>query len=176
MPGVSYERQLQFTPSGPVVVHILRAPRPGGLYALRPLLSNDTLLGRETVTSMQKRAMSSANVAGVNGDLFTWDEGLPSGMLMQSGVLEAPPHPKRSTLGITDDGSLLIDRVTMLGPVAGLGPAESAQRPQPAARRAGHLALHSGLGRGHPAGERHGRGRARAVAARGPVHRPEPGR
>ena len=60
MPGVSYERQLQFTPQGPVVVHILRAPRPGGLYALRPLLSNDTLLGRETVTSMQKRAMSSS--------------------------------------------------------------------------------------------------------------------
>ena len=122
MPGVSYERQLQFTPSGPVVVHILRAPRPGGLYALRPLLSNDTLLGRETVTSMQKRAMSSANVAGVNGDLFTFDEGLPSGMLMQSGVLEAPPHPKRSTLGITDDGSLIIDRVTMLGQWQGSGP------------------------------------------------------
>ena len=122
MPGVSYERQLQFTPSGPVVVHIIRAPRPGGLYALRPLLSNDSLLGRETVTSMQRRAMASANVAGVNGDLFTWDEGLPSGMLMQSGVLEAPPHPKRSTLGITDDGSLIIDRVTMLGQWQGSGP------------------------------------------------------
>jgi hypothetical protein len=122
MPGVSYERQVQFTPHGPVVLHILRAPRPGGLYALRPLLSNDTLLGRETVTSMQKRTLASANVAGVNGDLFTWDEGLPSGMLMQSGVLEAPPHPKRSTLGITDDGSLIIDRVTMLGTWQGSGP------------------------------------------------------
>lgn len=122
MPGVSYERQLQFTPSGPVVVHILRAPRPGGLYALRPLLSNDTLLGRETVTSMQKRAAASANVAGVNGDLFTFDEGLPSGMLMQSGVLEAPPHPKRSSLGVTDDGTLLVDRVQMLGQWQGSGP------------------------------------------------------
>jgi hypothetical protein len=125
MPGVSYERQVQFTPHGPVVVHVLRAPRPGGLYALRPLLSNDTLLGRETVTSMQKRAAPSANVAGVNGDLFTFDEGLPSGMLMQSGVLEAPPHPKRSTLGITDDGTLLIDRVTMLGRWQGNGPERS---------------------------------------------------
>ena len=122
MPGVSYERKVQFTPSGPVVVNILRAPRPGGLYALRPLLSNDSIVGRETVTSMQKRAMGSANLAGVNGDLFTFDEGLPSGMLMQSGVLEAPPHPKRSTLGITDDGSLLIDRVTMLGTWQGAGP------------------------------------------------------
>jgi Phosphodiester glycosidase/FlgD Ig-like domain len=122
MPGVSYERQVQFTPHGPVVVHILRAPRPGGLYSLRPLLSNDSIIGRETVTSMQKRARGSANLAGVNGDLFTFDEGLPSGMLMQSGVLEAPPHPKRSTLGITDDGSLIIDRVTMLGQWQGSGP------------------------------------------------------
>jgi hypothetical protein len=122
MPGVTYERQVRFTPHGPVVVHIMRAPRPGGLYALRPLLSNDTLLGRETVTSMQKRASASANVAGVNGDFWTWDEGIPTGMLMQSGVLETPPHPRRSSLGITDDGSLIVDRVTMLAQWQGLGP------------------------------------------------------
>jgi hypothetical protein len=122
MPGVTYERQIQFTPSGPVVVHVMRAPRPGGLYALRPLLSNDSLLGRETVTSMQRRASASATVAGVNGDFWTWDEGLPTGMLMQSGVLQTPPHPRRSTLGITDDGSLLVERVSMLGQWQGLGP------------------------------------------------------
>jgi hypothetical protein len=135
MPGVSYERQVQFTPRGPVVIHIMRAPRPGGLYALRPLLSNDTLLGRETVTSMQRRASASANVAGVNGDFWTWDEGIPTGMLMQSGVLETPPHPKRSSLGITDDGSLIVDRVTMLGQWQGLGPRRALnglnQRPGP---------------------------------------------
>lgn len=135
MPGVTYERQLQFTPRGPVVIHVMRAPRPGGLYALRPLLSNDTLLGRETVTSMQRRASASANVAGVNGDFWTWDEGIPTGMLMQSGVLETPPHPRRSSLGITDDGSLIVDRVTMLGQWQGLGPRRALnglnQRPGP---------------------------------------------
>ena len=122
MPGVTYERQVQFTPSGPVVVHIMRGPQPGGLYALRPLLSNDSLLGRETVTSMQRRASVSANVAGVNGDFWTWDEGIPTGMLMQSGVLETPPHPKRSSLGITDDGRLIVERVSMLGRWQGTGP------------------------------------------------------
>jgi hypothetical protein len=122
MPGVTYERQVQFTPSGPAVVHILRGPRPGGLYALRPLLSNDSLLGRETVTSMQRRASASATVAGVNGNFFTWDEGLPTGIHMESGVLYSPPHPLRSSLGITDDGSLLVERVTMLGQWQGLGP------------------------------------------------------
>jgi len=122
MPGVTYERQVQFTPRGPVVVHVMRAPRPGGLYALRPLLSNDSLLGRETVTSIQKRASASATVAGVNGDFWTWDEGIPTGMLMQSGVLQTPPHPRRSSLGITDDGGLLVERVSMLGQWQGLGP------------------------------------------------------
>jgi flagellar hook assembly protein FlgD len=120
-PGITYERQLWFTTHGPEVVHIMTAPRPGGLYALRPFLSNGTVLGRETVTSMQRRASASATVGGVNADLFTWDEGLPSGMYMESGVLTTPPHPKRSTVGITDDGRLAVERVAMLGTWQGLG-------------------------------------------------------
>jgi hypothetical protein len=115
MPGVTYDKQVQFTSHGPEVIHVLTAPRPGGLYAVRPVLSNGSLLGRETVTSMQRRVSSIATVAGVNGDLFTFSEGLPSGMLMQSGVLKAPPHPLRSSVGITDDGRLAIERVAMLG-------------------------------------------------------------
>jgi hypothetical protein len=114
-PGITYERQLLFTPHGPEVVHVMTAPKPGGLYALHPVLSNNTVIGRERVTSMQKRVSSTATVGGVNADLFTFDEGLPSGMFMQSGVLTTPPHPKRSTVGITDDGRLLVQRVQMLG-------------------------------------------------------------
>jgi hypothetical protein len=114
-PGVTYEKQVQFTPHGPVAIHIITAPKPGGLYALRPVLSNGSILGRETVTSMQRRVSSIATVAGVNGDLFTWNEGLPSGMLMQSGVLKTPPHSKRSSVGVTDDGRIVVERVAMLG-------------------------------------------------------------
>ena len=84
-PGVTYQRQLLFTPHGPEVIHVMTAPRPGGLYALRPMLSNDTVLGRETVTSMERRASATATIGGVNADLFTWNEGLPSGMYMESG-------------------------------------------------------------------------------------------
>ena len=29
MPGVTYEKTVQFTPHGAVVVHVLKAPRPG---------------------------------------------------------------------------------------------------------------------------------------------------
>jgi hypothetical protein len=121
MPRVMYEKQVQFTPHGPVAIHVMTAPKPGGLYALRPVLSNGAILGRETVTSMQRRVSSIATVGGVNGDLFTWNEGLPSGMLMQSGVLMTPPHPKRSSVGITDDGRLAVERVAMLGTWQGTG-------------------------------------------------------
>ena len=114
-PGITYERQLVFTPHGPEVIHVMTAPRPGGLYALRPVLSNESVQGRETVTSMQRRVSASATVGGTNADLFTWNEGLPSGMFMESGVMKTPPHPKRSTVGITDDGRLLVQRVSMLG-------------------------------------------------------------
>jgi hypothetical protein len=120
-PGVTYEKQVQFTPHGPVAIHVISAPKPGGLYALRPVLSNGSILGRERVTSMQKRVSSIATVAGVNGDLFTWNEGLPSGMLMQSGVLKTPPHSKRSSVGVTDDGRIVVERVAMLGQWWGSG-------------------------------------------------------
>jgi Phosphodiester glycosidase/FlgD Ig-like domain len=119
-PGVTYERQLMFTTHGPEVVHVMTAPRPGGLYAMRPVLSNDTILGRETVTSMQRRISGATTVGGVNADLFTWDEGLPSGMFLESGVMKSPSHPKRSSVGITDDGRLLVQRVQMLGQWWGL--------------------------------------------------------
>jgi hypothetical protein len=119
-PGVTYERQVMFTTHGPEVIHVMTAPRPGGLYALRPVLSNASVLGRETVSSMQRRISGATTVGGVNADMFTWDEGLPSGMFMESGVLTSPPHPKRSTVGITDDGRLLVQRVAMLGTWQGL--------------------------------------------------------
>jgi Phosphodiester glycosidase/FlgD Ig-like domain len=119
-PGITYERQLMFTPHGPEVVHVLTAPKPGGLYALKPVLSNESVLGRETVTSMQRRMSSVATVGGVNADLFTSNDGLPSGMFMESGLMRMPPHPRRSTVGITQEGRLLVERVQMLGTWQGI--------------------------------------------------------
>src|ERR1044072_2292213 len=64
MPNVSYQRTVQFAAHGPVVLNVLTAPRPGGLYQLRPLLSNGAILGTERVTAMQKDISDSATVAG----------------------------------------------------------------------------------------------------------------
>ena len=121
MPNVSYSRQVQFTAHGPVVIHVITAPRPGGLYALKPILSNGAITGRERVTSMQKDISDSATVAGVNGDFFNWADGHPSGMLMQNGVLQSPPYRARSSIGVSSSGTLTVGRVSFFGYWQGLG-------------------------------------------------------
>ncbi|MFN8224530.1 MAG: phosphodiester glycosidase family protein [Gaiellales bacterium] len=120
-PGVTYERGVQFTPHGPVAISILRGPRPGGLTTLEPVLSNDTLLGRETLTSMQRRLAATSASAGVNGDYFTLATGRPSGVLMQEGVLVSPPRSGRAAAGITSDGRLDVRRVGFFGSWRGTG-------------------------------------------------------
>jgi hypothetical protein len=123
MPGVTYDNRLTFTRFGPMRLHILSAPKPTGpLYRLQPVLSNGAVVGRERVTSMERRAAASSTTAGVNGDLFTWADGIPSSGLIQDGVLKTTPHPKRSMVGVDTGGNLRVDRIAMLGTWQGLGP------------------------------------------------------
>lgn len=121
MPGVTYERLVQFTPYGPVAVHVLVAPKPGGLWALKPVLSNESILGREKVTAIEKRLSTGTTTAGVNGDLFAAD-GHPSGMLMRSGALDHAPLAGRSSLGVDSGGALRVARVALFGTWQGSGP------------------------------------------------------
>jgi hypothetical protein len=121
MPGVIYSRQVEFTGHGPVVINVISAPKPTGLYALKPILSNDAILGRERVSSMQKRASAEATVAGVNGDLFSLTDGHPTGGLIRGGVLDSGPVDSRSTVGIDTDGVLHVDRVRLAGTWQGSG-------------------------------------------------------
>ena len=121
MPGVSYTRQVEFTTHGPVALHVINAPRPTGLYALKPVLSNEAITGRERVTAMQRRVSGTATVAGVNGDLFNFNDGHPSGVLMRSGILDSPPSSDRSSVGIGADGTLRVERVSFAGIWRGVG-------------------------------------------------------
>ena len=121
IPNVSYTRTVQFTAHGPVVLNVLTAPRPGGLYQLKPLLSNGLVSGRERVTAMEKDASGSATVAGVNGDLFNWADGHPTGIVIRDGVLQSQPYRSRSAVGVTGDGRLLVSRVSMFGYWQGTG-------------------------------------------------------
>lgn len=121
LPGVTYSRQVEFTGHGPVVINVISAPKPTGLYALKPILSNEAILGRERVTSMQKRVSAQATVAGVNGDLFSFKDGHPTGGLIRGGILDSAPVDFRSTIGIDTDGVLHVDRVRLAGTWQGSG-------------------------------------------------------
>jgi len=120
-PGTTYEDTLQFTPHGPVAIRVVRGPRPVGLFRLRTVLSNETVLGRETVSSMQRRLGSQATMVGVNGDFSRFADGNPSGILLRDGVLIAPPNSQRSSAGFGLDGTLDVRRVRFLGTWRGSG-------------------------------------------------------
>jgi hypothetical protein len=125
LPGVTYEKTVQFTPHGAVVIHVLTAPRPGdqnGLYQLAPVLAKGTVLGgRQRVTQIQKDVSSQATVAGINGDLFDAADGHPAGIFMQGGLLLHPPLSTRSSIGVDSAGSLHVDRVKFFGTWRGTG-------------------------------------------------------
>jgi hypothetical protein len=115
MPNVRYTREVRWIGGERVVFHVVVAPKPGGLYGLRPVLSNERVSGRETLTSMQRRLLPRANVVGVNGDFFTWATGHPNGIFVQQGVVKSHPLDGRSSLGIGLDGMLRISRLEYAG-------------------------------------------------------------
>jgi hypothetical protein len=130
MPGVTYDQRVLI---GPVHAYVVTAPKPGGLYSLTPLLSNDTILGRETVSSMERRVSSQMTTIGVNGDFFDWIGGWPTGLLMRGGVIEHHPADNRSALGIDSSGTLHVDRVPFNASWSGLSaiPAPLSQMNEP---------------------------------------------
>ncbi len=120
-PGVTYETSVQFTPHGPVALHVVRGPRPVGLYRLRPVLSNESVTRLESVTSMQRRLSSQATSVGINGDFYSFRDGRPSGILLRDGVLVSGPNGNRSSTGVDLDGTLDVRRVKLFGTWRGLG-------------------------------------------------------
>jgi hypothetical protein len=115
MPGVTYTTETRTIEGKPVVVHVVTAPKPGGLYRLTPVLSDGEVAGRQTLTSMQSSLSKAATAVGVNGDLFSYTTDSSSGILMRDGVLVSRPVAKRSSLGIGPDGLLSIGRVGFYG-------------------------------------------------------------
>src|SRR5262245_58387460 len=134
-PGVTYERTVQFTSHGPVVLHIITGPRPGGLTTLEPLLSNDTVLDRERLTSMQRR-VSDGVTAGVNADFSRFDNGRVSGMFLRQGALAHGPNANRSSVGLLADGRLEVRRIGLRATWAGIAshPLAPLNEPPTAAR------------------------------------------
>jgi hypothetical protein len=121
MPGVVYSRQLEFTAHGPVVLNVVSAPRPQGLYSLRAALSNGAVQGRQRLTDMEKEVSSQTTVVGVSGDYFDSRWGSPSGIVVRGGVLNAGTLGGRSAAGFDSGGKLHVDRVALDGSWQGTG-------------------------------------------------------
>jgi len=121
MPGVTYQRQVQFTSRGPVVLDVVTAPKPdGSLYTLGPALAHGALLGTEPLTAIEKDASGAATVVGVNGDFFATN-GPPTGIVMRASALDAAPVSSRSSVAIAPDGTLTVARVAFDGTWRGTG-------------------------------------------------------
>jgi len=93
-------------------MHIVAAPRPTGLYALKTILSNDAVTGTERVTSMERRYSGSGTAVAVSAAL--------SGVI-RGGILDTAPADERSSAGIDTDGALHVDRVALEGTWQGSG-------------------------------------------------------
>jgi phosphodiester glycosidase/flagellar hook capping protein FlgD len=115
VPGVTYTKTVRWAYGGPLVTHVISAPPPGGLYDLKPTLSDGDVLGAAAVSSIQRRRALRGGLAAVNADFFNLATGRPSGVFMRDGVLASRPLAGRSTLGIAFDGTLRVQRLGYSG-------------------------------------------------------------
>jgi phosphodiester glycosidase/flagellar hook capping protein FlgD len=125
MPGVTDQPAVQFTPHGPVALHVITAPRPGdagGLYALAPVLAHGTIAGGpDRLTEIERALSPQATAVGINGDFPAGKAAQPAGIVLQGGVLEHTPLPFRSSIGIDSSGALRVERVSFAGTWKGTG-------------------------------------------------------
>jgi Phosphodiester glycosidase/FlgD Ig-like domain len=125
MPGVSAERQVQFTPHGPVGFTVITGPAPGfegGLYSLGPVLAAGTVRGaRERVADLEREVAAASTAAGINGDFSTGADTHPSGIVVTDGAYLHGPSPARSSIAIDAAGGLHIGRISFAGTWKGSG-------------------------------------------------------
>jgi Phosphodiester glycosidase/FlgD Ig-like domain len=142
LPGVTYQRQVEFTPHGPVVLDVVTTPRPdGSLYTLQPLLSNNAVVATAKLTDMENELKAGATTIGVNGDFFAPNPGKPTGILIRNGQLDSAPALSRTSLGIGTDGMLTVAQVSFDGTWRGTGQRRQLDLNAPPA--AGHTTLYT---------------------------------
>jgi hypothetical protein len=121
LPGVTWEKQVRFTPRGPITLTVITAPRPGGLTTIGPVVAGGSLTGpRLKVTQVQRSLGNTAISAGINGD-FTSGGGLPNGIVIRNGVYEHTPTAGRSSIGFDGTGTLRVTRFAFAGTWKGTG-------------------------------------------------------
>jgi hypothetical protein len=96
------------TPRGPVRVHVIDVDPRSTAIEVRPALAAGTLNARAPLSQIVRQ---SGAWGGVNGGYFA-QNGAPLGMLVINGEWARDPYGGRTVLGITQDGKLLMDRLS----------------------------------------------------------------
>jgi len=111
-PGVKYTSWLHYMPAGPISTHIVELS-PEASYILKPVLSNDAVVGLEKLQSMAER---SGAIAAVNASYFALN-GEVLGLLKMDGEIASTSFVDRTTLGLLPDGKTIMDVTSYSGGV-----------------------------------------------------------
>ena len=137
MPRVRYINETRLIGGQRVVFHVVFAPKPGGVYGLRPVLSNNTVSGRASLSAMQRHMLPKANVVGVGIPRATMATGCPFTVLGGGGgpfaataadavttaatsatkatiLICMDPLPSQACLGVTGDVTALVRNCALL--------------------------------------------------------------
>lgn len=101
--GVTYYRDRAKTSVGCTDVHILRVEPFSNTTRIFPVLANEGIAQKETLSSMSKRYGA---IAGINAAYFT-PRGDPIGTLIINRRLISSPLYRRSVFGISEDDTLI---------------------------------------------------------------------
>jgi len=109
-PGVVYREILKGRSDGPVKSYILEVDPKSG-YALKPVLSNDSVAGTEVLSEMAER---THGVAMVNGPYFMRN-GEIIGLMKINGTIVSSPDISRTAVGVLPDGKIIFDAPSFSG-------------------------------------------------------------
>jgi hypothetical protein len=125
MPGVTYEKQVQFTPHGPVGFTVITGPpsgSSGGLYSLGPVLAGGTIRSaRERLPDLEREVSGTSTAVGINGDFSSGTDSHPSGIVVSGGAYQHGPSPARTSVAIDSSGALHAARISFAGTWKGSG-------------------------------------------------------
>lgn len=96
---------------GSMFINVLDVDLAKANVTVRPVLAGETF---DTLDEVRDQAQKVKAIAAVNGNYFKRD-GTPLGTLIINGEWVAGPLYNRTCMGITRDGQILVDRVTLHG-------------------------------------------------------------
>lgn len=110
--GVRYTVVNKGTPNGPLTVDVLEVDVKDPTVSVRPALAGPN--GGFGLARVSEIAAREGAIAAING-VFHAPDGTPLGLVIIDEVMKAPPLMNRTALGITRDGTILMDNVSTDG-------------------------------------------------------------